>query len=170
MLTFDRDYGALVYRMRSPVPSGIVLFRFDPQTPEEPAQWLLRVLQQPGLFLYDFRDIMAQRVSMTTPPPQALRASSPCKGERCLRATAGGGAGRLRVLQRRGFLSCASPSLPGRGPGGGWLLLVPDAAHSGLEARCGAPALSHMHHDFPETVLEGKFTVIERERARQRPL
>ncbi|ACY48771.1 DUF5615 family PIN-like protein [Rhodothermus marinus] len=51
VLTFDRDYGALVYRMRSPVPSGIVLFRFDPQTPEEPAQWLLRVLQQPGLFL-----------------------------------------------------------------------------------------------------------------------
>jgi len=46
VLTFDRDYGELIYRVRMPAPVGVVYFRFDPLTPEEPAQQLLVLLEQ----------------------------------------------------------------------------------------------------------------------------
>lgn len=51
VLTFDRDYGELLYRARAPVPMGVVYFRFDPLTPEEPAQQLLGLLQQNAISL-----------------------------------------------------------------------------------------------------------------------
>jgi len=44
VLTFDRDYGQLIYRRRLPVPAGVVYFRFAPATPEEPAEHLLELL------------------------------------------------------------------------------------------------------------------------------
>lgn len=44
VLTFDRDYGELIYRHKLFVPVGIVYFRFDPSTPEEPAEILLNIL------------------------------------------------------------------------------------------------------------------------------
>ena len=40
ILTFDRDYGELIYRRRLPVPPGVVYFRYDPLSPEEPAEHL----------------------------------------------------------------------------------------------------------------------------------
>jgi predicted nuclease of predicted toxin-antitoxin system len=46
ILTFDRDYGELIYRQKLFVPSGIVYFRFNPSTPEEPAETLLNVLDK----------------------------------------------------------------------------------------------------------------------------
>lgn len=51
ILTFDRDYGRLLYEespQESLVPVGIVYFRFDPSPPEEPADYLLALLEQPG--------------------------------------------------------------------------------------------------------------------------
>lgn len=44
MLTFDRDYGELIYRKRLPAPPGVVYFRFEPVSPEEPARRLLMFL------------------------------------------------------------------------------------------------------------------------------
>jgi predicted nuclease of predicted toxin-antitoxin system len=44
ILTFDKDYGELIYRLGLPPPAGVVYFRFDPVTPEEPAEHLLRLL------------------------------------------------------------------------------------------------------------------------------
>lgn len=44
VLTFDRDYGELIYRRGRPASLGIIYFRFDPLTPEEPAEHLLRLL------------------------------------------------------------------------------------------------------------------------------
>jgi len=44
ILTFDRDYGELIYRRRLPVPAGVVYFRYDPFSPEEPAEHLIRLL------------------------------------------------------------------------------------------------------------------------------
>jgi len=35
ILTFDRDYGELIYRRRLPNPAGVAYFRFSPSTPEE---------------------------------------------------------------------------------------------------------------------------------------
>lgn len=44
VLTFDRDYGELIYRHKLFTPVGIVYFRFDPSTPEEPVEILLNTL------------------------------------------------------------------------------------------------------------------------------
>ena len=41
ILTFDRDYGELIYRRRLPAPAGIVHFRFLPSAPEEAGHRLL---------------------------------------------------------------------------------------------------------------------------------
>jgi predicted nuclease of predicted toxin-antitoxin system len=51
ILTFDRDYGELVYHRALPAPPGIVYFRFRPSTPEEPAEHLLGLVTagQPAL-------------------------------------------------------------------------------------------------------------------------
>lgn len=44
VLTFDRDYGELIYRYHVPTPMGVVYFRFQPTTPDEPAIQLLALL------------------------------------------------------------------------------------------------------------------------------
>lgn len=44
ILTFDRDYGELIYRHQLSPPAGIVYLRFSPLTPEEPAEYLLRLV------------------------------------------------------------------------------------------------------------------------------
>ena len=44
ILTFDRDYGELIYRLRLPSPPGLVYFRFIPSKPEEPSDRLLHLL------------------------------------------------------------------------------------------------------------------------------
>lgn len=46
LLTFDRDYGSLLYERGSQPPEGIVYFRFTPASPEEPAEYLLVLLEQ----------------------------------------------------------------------------------------------------------------------------
>jgi len=51
VLTFDRDYGELIYRLGLPTPVGVIYFRFDPLTPEEPAERLLRLLTVSDLSL-----------------------------------------------------------------------------------------------------------------------
>jgi predicted nuclease of predicted toxin-antitoxin system len=37
LITFDRDYGELIYLRSLPCPSALILLRFDPMTPDEPA-------------------------------------------------------------------------------------------------------------------------------------
>ena len=51
VLTFDRDFGELIFRPKLPVPPGVVYFRFDPLTPEQPADYLLRLLATSELSL-----------------------------------------------------------------------------------------------------------------------
>jgi len=51
VLTFDRDYGELIYRWRLSIPVGVVYFRFDPATPQEPAEHLFRLLAVSSLSL-----------------------------------------------------------------------------------------------------------------------
>ena len=45
ILTFDRDYGELIYRLRLPPPIGIIYLRFRPHYPTEAAEVLLNLLQ-----------------------------------------------------------------------------------------------------------------------------
>ena len=51
LLTFDSDYGGLIYFQGSRSPEGIVYFRFAPSSPEEPAEYLLALLEQSELSL-----------------------------------------------------------------------------------------------------------------------
>ncbi len=44
ILTFDKDYGELIYRHNSFIPGGIVFFRFNPATPDEPSSILRTIL------------------------------------------------------------------------------------------------------------------------------
>jgi predicted nuclease of predicted toxin-antitoxin system len=44
LLTFDKDYGGLLYLRGAQPPEGIVYFRFAPSSPQEPAEYLLALL------------------------------------------------------------------------------------------------------------------------------
>jgi len=44
ILTFDRDYGKLVFKYRAFSIPGVVLFRFVPKYPEECADILIKIL------------------------------------------------------------------------------------------------------------------------------
>jgi predicted nuclease of predicted toxin-antitoxin system len=48
LLTFDRDYGDLIFRRKLPAPQGVIYLRFVPSSPEEPAEWMRRLLSLPG--------------------------------------------------------------------------------------------------------------------------
>jgi len=48
LLPFDRDYGGLLYLRGAQPPEGIVYFRFAPSSPEEPAEYLLALLERFG--------------------------------------------------------------------------------------------------------------------------
>jgi len=66
VLTFDRDYGELIYRHKQFTAGGIVYFRFDPRTPEEPAKILLTIIEEekvvlPGRFTIIERGRIRQR-------------------------------------------------------------------------------------------------------------
>jgi predicted nuclease of predicted toxin-antitoxin system len=67
ILTFDRDYGELIYRFRLPPPKAVIYLRFRPHTPEEPAAILLNLfqteeLQIEGWFTIVERDRIRQRL------------------------------------------------------------------------------------------------------------
>lgn len=49
LLTFDRDFGELIYRESLSCPPAVVYMRFTPSAPEEPAQLLLEVLARSGM-------------------------------------------------------------------------------------------------------------------------
>ena len=44
VVTFDRDYGELVFRRRLPRPGGVLYLRFLPASPLEPAEYLTRLI------------------------------------------------------------------------------------------------------------------------------
>ena len=66
ILTFDPDYGELIYRLRLPPPIGIIYLRFCPHYPTEAAEILLSLLQIEGMqfekrFTIIERDRLRQR-------------------------------------------------------------------------------------------------------------
>jgi len=66
ILTFDRDYGELIFRHSSAKKPAVIYFRFIPGSPEEPAEQLLRLLMigdiaLSGMFTVVERDRMRQR-------------------------------------------------------------------------------------------------------------
>lgn len=51
IVTFDRDYGELVFARRHPAPPAILLLRVVSYRPEEPAGWVIQLLQNPLEYL-----------------------------------------------------------------------------------------------------------------------
>lgn len=49
LVTFDRDYGKLIYQKALPRPGGLVYLRFAPTTPEEPAHFLHHLFERKDL-------------------------------------------------------------------------------------------------------------------------
>jgi predicted nuclease of predicted toxin-antitoxin system len=71
LLTFDRDYGQLIYQRGLPLPAGVVYLRFDPQNPAEPATYILSLLaiqhlQLEGRFSVATRQRIRQRLLPAT--------------------------------------------------------------------------------------------------------
>ena len=63
ILTFDRDYGELIFKHKSTPPMGLIYFRFTPLTPEEPAELLLRLLLAKQInFLRKFTVIETEKI------------------------------------------------------------------------------------------------------------
>ena len=44
VVTFDRDYGELVFRHQLPAPAGVLYLRFLPATPLEPASYIAQLI------------------------------------------------------------------------------------------------------------------------------
>jgi predicted nuclease of predicted toxin-antitoxin system len=66
LLTFDRDFGELIYRRREPPPIGVIYLRFVPASPEEPAVIVRALLaradvQLAGHLTVVTRDLVRQR-------------------------------------------------------------------------------------------------------------
>ncbi len=53
LITFDRDFGELIYHRGAPVPAGVIYLRLVPASPQEPAQLLLRLFAMPEIQLPD---------------------------------------------------------------------------------------------------------------------
>lgn len=66
IITFDRDYGSLIYEQQLAPPPGMLYLRFVPRTPVEPAELVLRLInddkiQLDGKFTVVERERIRQR-------------------------------------------------------------------------------------------------------------
>ena len=46
IVTFDRDYGELIFSRNIPTPPGIIYLRFVPNNPSQPAEVIEKLLKQ----------------------------------------------------------------------------------------------------------------------------
>lgn len=53
LLTFDRDFGELVFRLKR-ATRGVVYIRYDHLDPQRPARVVIRLLEIEGMSLFDF--------------------------------------------------------------------------------------------------------------------
>lgn len=45
LITFDRDYGELIFARRYPAPPAVILLRVESYRPAEPAEWVMALLR-----------------------------------------------------------------------------------------------------------------------------
>ena len=58
LLTFDRDYGELIYLKRLPVPLSVIYMRFVPTSPEDAVQQVAPLLADEGKFVQGYFVVM----------------------------------------------------------------------------------------------------------------
>lgn len=71
LITFDRDYGDLIYLRNLPPPPAVILLRVPTYRPEEPAQWVSRMTEDSdshlGMFtVFDGSTLRARPLRTTT--------------------------------------------------------------------------------------------------------
>jgi predicted nuclease of predicted toxin-antitoxin system len=45
VITFDRDYGELLFARHYPAPPAVILLRVESYRPEEPAEWIMELVR-----------------------------------------------------------------------------------------------------------------------------
>jgi predicted nuclease of predicted toxin-antitoxin system len=72
IMTFDSDYGELVFRRLLPTPPGLLYLHFIPRTPEELVDYALRLLRHPELRLEGlFTTVSRNRIRQRPLPPSS---------------------------------------------------------------------------------------------------
>lgn len=68
LLTFDRDYGNLIFRARLTPPAGVIYLRFEPQFPQEPAEVVLALLSSSIRILGRYAVVEPPRIRLRDMP------------------------------------------------------------------------------------------------------
>ena len=71
ILTFDRDYGRLLYEVGLPSPTGVVYFRLVPSSLEEPAEYLLVLLRRADVSVSGMLTVVERDRVRQRPLPEA---------------------------------------------------------------------------------------------------
>lgn len=69
LLTFDKDFGELVFRLRYPAGNGVVLFRIPPYDPEYVAQFAVVLLAMNIIWIGYFSVVDGNRIRRVPLPP-----------------------------------------------------------------------------------------------------
>lgn len=71
LLTFDSDYGELLYgdHAAKPPQAGILYFRFTPACPEEPANHLISLMKLPGVSFAGYLTVLERERVRQRPLP-----------------------------------------------------------------------------------------------------
>lgn len=70
LVSFDRDFGALIFQDKQPPPLGIILLRLLPAHPEEPGQLLLKLLEREDLELEGWLTVVDRERVRQRPFPE----------------------------------------------------------------------------------------------------
>jgi predicted nuclease of predicted toxin-antitoxin system len=77
LLTFDKDFGELVFRRRVSAGSGVVLFRITPESPEEAANFALALIESQPDVRGAFCVITRDRIRVRRMPSSGARFGEP---------------------------------------------------------------------------------------------
>ncbi len=70
LLTFDLDFGELVFHRGFSIPPGVILFRLHPARPNEPAELLVSISQRPEIQLANQFTVVTQDQVRQRPLPR----------------------------------------------------------------------------------------------------
>ncbi len=70
LLTFDKDFGNLVFKTKLPAGSGIILYRGEMDTPTELAKTICNIISSRSDWIGHFSVIDGKRIGMTKLPLQ----------------------------------------------------------------------------------------------------
>lgn len=61
IITFDRDYGELIFKRELNAPAGVIYFRIQNFQPEEPAEILINLLSSQNIIFDGFFTVISEK-------------------------------------------------------------------------------------------------------------